>query len=295
MITNKKPTIGLGILSWKAHETIRKTLASYQQENLFSLFDQSLIYFNDIGEEDRKIAKEAGLLCTGGVNTGIFGGMEEIAKHLSSMDYILFLQNDCPVIEDNNETRRQLSEAIHLLEEGKIDMMRMRHRWKVGEGFDLHKYLRYFGVAELHPDFSFEETGIQKKELPETLLKKIRRLLRPRKAKKLLGKCVYLEKEPHLIYPKSIRKENNIFIMDSSILPFTEQSFLIGKEFISTLIDHVKAHPSNRTLNGFQSMEIALNGNYWKKGGFKVGVGAGIFTHNRFDGSFRKNHPTYKE
>ena len=265
MTINKKPTVGLGILSWKAHKTIRKTLASYQQENLFSLFNQSLIYFNDIDDKDREIADENGLSCAGGPNIGIFGGIKKIATHLESMDYILFLQNDCPMVENHTEMQRQLSSAIQLLEEGKINMMRMRHRWKVGEGFDLHKYLRYFGVTELHPDFRFEETDVQREAPPEAPLKKLRRLLRPKKARKLLGMGIYLEKNPLLIHPGLIQKENGIFIVDSSIIPFTEQSFLIGKGFISTLIDYVERYPRNRTLNGFQSIKIALNVNYWKK------------------------------
>lgn len=294
MTTTKKPTIGLGILSWEAHKTIRQTLASYQQENLFSLFDQSLIYFNDIGKEDRKIAAENGLPCAGGPNLGIFGGMKGIAKYLEDMDYILFLQNDCPMVEGYEEMHRQLSTAIRLLEEGRIDMMRIRHRWKVGEGFDLHKYLRYFGVSELHPNFSLEETGISKEELPETHLKKIRRILRPRKAKKLQGMSAYLEQKPHLVHPHIIEKTDNVFIVDSSAIPFSEQPFLIGRNFLNTLFDYVEKHPRSRTANGFQTMEVPLNVAFWKNSGFKVGVSTGIFTHNRFDGSFRKTHHAYE-
>ena len=50
--------ISLAILSWKAHDTIKKTLNSYNKENLFSLFDESFIYFNQISEEDKQLAKE---------------------------------------------------------------------------------------------------------------------------------------------------------------------------------------------------------------------------------------------
>ena len=46
--------ISLAILSWKAHDTIRKTLNSYNKENLLSLFDESFIYFNQISEEDKQ-------------------------------------------------------------------------------------------------------------------------------------------------------------------------------------------------------------------------------------------------
>ena len=295
MIAGGKHKIGLGILSWRAHETIRKTLTNYNDTRLFELFDQSLIYFNDICDEDRKIAEEAGLSCEGGPNIGIFGGMKALAKHLSEMDYILFLQNDCPAAADHDPIKRELDIAVDLLQSGQADMIRMRHRWEVGEGFDLHKYLRYFGVKKLHPDFNFEQTGIRQEELPETVNKKILRMMRPGKAKKLIGMSVYLETNPLLRFPAYIQKEGESFIIDSSVIPFTEQSFLIGKAFMNQLFDYVEENPRKRTLNGFQSMEIALNVDYWKKGGFKTGISTGAFTHNRFDGSFRENHPAYKE
>jgi hypothetical protein len=294
MQSYSKNTIGLGILSWRAHNTLRQTLASYEQENLFSLVDESVIYFNDICDADIEIAQAADLQYAGGKNSGIFGGMQNLAQRLNS-SYLLFLQNDCPLAESRESIHQQLNQAVELLENNKIDMMRLRHRWKVGEGFDLHKYLRYFGVKELHPDFDFEDTGVNKKELPDSILKKLRRFFRPSKAKKLIGKSVYLEKNPHLTHPRFIEKEGNIFIVDSSVLPFTEQSFLIGRHFMASLMDYVEQHPKQRTLNGFQSMEIALNVPYWKKGGFKIGIGTGIFTHNRFDGSFRKQHHAYKD
>jgi len=295
MTQQEKIKVGVGILSWRAHETIRQTLLSYEQEKLFSLFDQSILYFNDLCEEDKRMANEFKVPFAGGENLGIFEGMRAIAKQLDSMDYILFLQNDCPMVENHEELKRQLAEAIALLEEGTIDMIRMRHRWKVGEGFDLAKYLRYFGVSELNESFSFEETGIQRETLPDSLAKKLRRTFRPSKAKKLLGMSVYLEKNPHLIHPRFIQGEGDTFIVDSAVIPFTEQPFLIGKKILSQLFDYVEKHPRSRTLNGFQTMEIPLNDSFWKNGGFKIGVSKGVFTHNRFDGSFRKNHPAYEE
>jgi hypothetical protein len=288
------PKIGLGILSWRAHETIRKTLSNYNKNGLFELFDQTLIYFNDLCDEDRSIAEEAGIPYEGGANSGIFGGMKALAHHLKEMDYILFLQNDCPAAVDHDAIKHELDRSIGLLQSGTADVVRMRHRWQVGEGFDLHKYLRYFGISKLNTHFNYDQTGIRKEEVPETLEKKIRRLLRPGKAKKLLGMSVYLEENPELLYPYYIRKIGETFIIDSSVIPFTEQSFLIGKEFMSQLFDFVDKNPRKRTLNGFQSMEIALNVPFWGKGGFKTGISTGVFTHNRFDGSFRENHPAYK-
>ena len=43
----KKITIGLGILSWNAHETLIKSLQSYPSDFL-DFFDEKIIYFSDI-------------------------------------------------------------------------------------------------------------------------------------------------------------------------------------------------------------------------------------------------------
>jgi hypothetical protein len=282
-----RPTVGLGILSWKGHFTLRKTLDSYRVSGLFNLFDRNLIYFNDLCEADKKIAEEYGLEYTGGPNVGIAAGTENLARGLCT-DYVLLLQNDCPVAEGPDSIRSQMEYAIHLLESGRVNQMRMRHRWHAGEGFDLHKFLRYFGVQKLDPQFNFNETGVSSAELADSSLKRLRRLLRPEKAGKLSGMCVYLEKNPHERFPAVIRKEGPVYIVDSSALTFTEQSFLIGRDFfLNVLMQYVNTHPSPRTIRGFQVPERCLNCRWWKKQHFKIGIGAGIFTHNRFDGSFR--------
>lgn len=52
--TNK--SIGIGILSWRAHDTLQKSLDSYPADFL-GQFDQNLIYFSDISEADKNMAR----------------------------------------------------------------------------------------------------------------------------------------------------------------------------------------------------------------------------------------------
>ena len=56
----------------------------------------------------------------------------------------------------------------------------------------------------------------------------------------------------------------------------------------------VRANPSKRTSNGFQSPERPLNCGWWRKQEFRIGVGRGVFTHKRLDGSWRPKHHAYE-
>ena len=87
--------LSLGLLSWRAHETLRKTLASYK--SLLPLVDEAVIFFNSITDEDRAIANEFGFRAEGTQdNLGILGGTLSLVRCLQG-DMILLLQNDNPV------------------------------------------------------------------------------------------------------------------------------------------------------------------------------------------------------
>ena len=79
------PDVGLGILSWRAHRTLRRTLRTLADADMFSLFGESLIYFQEMCGEDRAIAREFNLRTVGGdANIGIRGGMKTLAESLQS-------------------------------------------------------------------------------------------------------------------------------------------------------------------------------------------------------------------
>ncbi|MEJ2660668.1 MAG: hypothetical protein P8Z73_08095, partial [Desulfobacteraceae bacterium] len=93
----KKPTLGLSILSWRAWNTLEASLKSHKEAGLFQHFDKSLIFFQDLCDKDMQIAGKYGLEYIGGPNCGIGEGMRRAADHLGT-DYVLFLENDCPTI-----------------------------------------------------------------------------------------------------------------------------------------------------------------------------------------------------
>lgn len=287
-------SIGIGILSWRAHDTLKKSLDSYPAHFLDE-FDQKLIYFSDISEADKAVAQSYGWSFAGEANKGIAAGMKNLAKNMHT-DYILLLQNDNPLCERPDFAIDHIKDAVSIMEEGRADLARMRHRWRVGEGFAcVSKYLKYYDVQDIsahyrpseheHPDVT-----------PKPVKKQLFRLLKRHNARRFKGRCVYIENAPQDIYPDLIDKYEDFFIIDSSALDFTDQCLLISREkWLNVFVPYVENHPSSRAPNGFQAPEICINSPWWRNSHFKILQGNGAFTHARFDGSFRAEHHTNKE
>lgn len=263
----------VGILSWKAHETLRKTLSAHTVADLRSNFDEAVIHFNSRTEADDAIANEFGWTAAGDErNLGLLEGTEQLARDMSG-DILLMLQNDCPVCVSKEETATYLREGVELIRSGKADIVRCRHRWNVGQGFsDCKNYLKCYFPGGKKTLFGW---------------------LRPFKAKRMIGRSPYVEQDPDRLFPKYIKREGNFLIVDSEVINFTDQPFLIRKDFLLELCQYAKEHPKKRTLNGFQVLELNLNCSWWRNKHYRIAIGEGCFTHNRFDDSFRMDHEAY--
>jgi hypothetical protein len=302
-MTPSSPTLGIGILSWRAHDTLRHSLESYTAcAGFLDLFDKRVIYFSDISDADRALAAQYGWTAVGGPNAGIAAGMKNLA-HALGTDYVLLLQNDNPIVEPAAFAHAHIRAAITLMQNGQAHMARMRHRWHVGEGFsDVIKYLRYFPALYIAPDFSWEQAGIDARRTGDNWRKKLRRFARPFASHRMAGRSVFIEQFPDHIHPHLVSRTvsttdaDDFLIIDSAVLPFSDQCVLAPRRFfLDVLMDYVDKHPKKRTLNGFQVAEICLNTRWWRRQHFKVLQGRGVFTHRRYDGSFRPEHHAYEK
>lgn len=286
---SRKPSLGLSILSWRSWNTLDTALKTHQDAGLFNHFDRSLIFFQDLCERDIEIAGKYNLEYTGGPNCGIGKGMRRAADYLGT-DYVLFLENDCPTIATPQEVERELFLAVDYLENGIIDIMRLRSRLYPGQGFsDPMKYLRYYPPRNPEPEVEISDF------ITPAWKRRLRWIFKPYNIHLMKGRSIYVEKYPEKLFPDTILKtEDNIWIGDSSCIDWTNQSVLLKRTlFQDVLMPYVDAHPSGLELHGFQEPERPLNCRWWRKQRFKIGQGAGIFSHNRFDGSWRPDHPAY--
>ena len=265
--------LAIGMLSWGARKTLRATLEALRREDIFSLFDEKVIFFQEIAPADREIAAEYGLEAEGDPrNLGIMGGMESIARCCRSK-YVLHVENDMRFVADRDATQALLRRAVEHLEERRVDCYRLTLALRSDDEKRRaeSKFLRYHSAPSL---------GIA-----DDARRKARRLLRPGKARRLVGRAVVVDDAPHERFPRWIRSlAPGHWAVDSAVINWSNQTPLYPREwFLRTILPAAKARFSSRPVNGCADLEKELNGRWWRRRGFRVGVCRGLFTHSRVD------------
>lgn len=265
------------MLSWRADRTVDHTLSSYAAENIFSLFDERQIFFQEMTRLDKEIAQKYGFEAEGNSrNIGIFGGIKALLEGMHS-DYVLFLENDCVLIEKYEAVASQLQAAIQDIERGKAHVYRLRHRRQPGEDFPaIKKYLRYHRPTQ---DAWIEQNKVS------AMLSGIRAFFRPEKFERLKSVAAYVEPFPDKLYPDVFtRTPQNNLIVSSRHINWTNQAVLFGRKWmIDDILSWVEAHPSKRTVNNFSDIEKELNSDWWRQQNYRIGLSPGLFTHRRLD------------
>lgn len=290
------PTIGFGLTTWRAPQTLAATLSSYHKKNLSNHFDQTLLNLQEASADDLAVAREYGYPFCDGPNIGIGSSLETIARKLKT-DLVLFLENDCPL--SNHVSSHDIADTITTVRtsfaQQRAKIFRLRHRWDFGEGFAIHKYLETYPVRNLHPKFLAHEI-LAKYPAPSLF----QQMKRAHKRKTLLGRAIYLEEYPEKKFPQSIQLMSDgpapFHLTDSRHLNWTNQSVVVERKwFLEILLPYIKAHPTKRTHNGFQCPEPILNNSWWRRQNFPIAVPTGLFTHERRDGSWRPSHHRFEE
>lgn len=270
------PRLGMAILSWKAPETVRHTVATYQQApNFLAQFDQKTIYFQEQTAADLAVAAALGFAAAGNqANRGILGGFEAALRAVEC-EYVLMLENDCPLVVDDAHALEQIQRVLADMVARHINICRLRHQRHFGEDFwDVGKYRQYYRAT-------YDDDSVRSR-----LVRLPRRLFRPFKASQMQGRAAYLEDAPERLFPRAWQRlPSGNLLSDSWYLNWTNQSILVKRDWcLNVLLPWVKAHPSSRRVNGFQDIEKELNCFWWRKQRWPILVATpGIFTHKRLD------------
>lgn len=268
------PGVGLGLLSWKSHVTLRTTLTALKKAGLLSCFEDCAIVFQECSRDDLDLAEEFGIRPVAlAENTGIQFGMKHVAEALDT-EFVLHVENDCLLTQTGEEAIRQFEVARSSLKAGDAHVYRFicgtDHR-RTGDG--PRKYARFHG-------------GSSASGLPlDPLLRMGRRVLRPGKSRRMCGNAVYFDEHPEERFPQYIeRLGTDHFVVDSAAINWINRSIMYPRSwFLDAIIPYAEANPCSRLTNGTSNLEREMNCDWWRDQHFKVGILPGVFAHNRLD------------
>lgn len=279
--------VTLALISWRAHLTLERTLASFEEADILSCFGSRQIHFNEICDADRAIADRFGFQAHGTPsNLGIFGAVDKLAAEVDT-PYVLFVENDCPLATDRDGFLDMMTSALADIAEAGVDVVMMRSRRQPGDPFwRADRYRRHFAVhdALLPEPPSCSRTA---PPLPADPISRLKRAFEDRRRPSLRGAAIYAEEDPSVRHPSAIRRSpNGNWLTSSRYLQWSNCCFLTRTDFLrNVVLDRVRTHPAPTTLNGHQDIEAALKyGKWWRRQSFVLAQSEpGPFTHRRLD------------
>lgn len=279
MEINKKllesKTVGLVVFSYKAPLTLSATFDSYRKSGFLDFFDDVCIFFIGQNKDDERVARENGarfVLCD--EEEGFMGALKEMGAHVDT-DYILWAEYDCKIWGRLTQAAlyEQLKAALDVLERDAADLVRLRHSWLGNPSVSAAAlYSYYYEVEQLASHWRNSEPL---SEAPGWV-KWMRRMMNPLRSKRWIGRSVYVEENPHLIYPQYIHKDGSIYIVDSEVFQWSNQPSLFSREFLLNgreKLERLKG--DGRTSSSFAR---SINSGRWRRSHYRVGVAPGIFT-----------------
>jgi hypothetical protein len=237
-----KLPISIGILSWNSGQVLVDTLTTYYNNGLFDIVNDVTILFQEASMQDVEIARHFGLdFIALQKNIGIGKGFLKLTDNAQS-DYVLVLEHDWNLIEDEETTYNTLKRSVSAIEMG-MDVVRLRHRKNPGNP---HFSFRHKGKELTYYD---DEIGCTSPHLLDSL-----------------HWC-----EPHIEFPEQIKKSEDMFWTTSRYGNWTNNPCLYKKQFY---LDTVRQFAGDGiALEGNISK-------WWAQQQYKVGHNEGLFMHN---------------
>lgn len=244
----EKLPISICILSWNNLKTLSNTLKSYKKNGLLSLSDDITILFQEASFEDIALANKFNIKYIALTeNIGIGKGFIKLAEQ-TKYENILFLENDWELVENSKTTFNRLQSGLEFLYRG-YDVVRYRSRKSPG-----------------HPLYSLVHKGNELEYFDDW-----HQCTSPH----LLESLHWLD--PSVQFPDKIQKEGEYFTTTSRWANWTNNPFMIKKEFYL------------KTILQFAGDSISFEKNiayWWARQTFKIAQGEGLFTHKDL-----KKHP----
>jgi hypothetical protein len=239
--------ISAGILSWKSPNTLEKTLETYVKNDLFDLIQDVVILFQEVTDDDKRLADKFNLPFIGlDTNVGIGNGMLMLAEQ-ARKDKFIFLEHDWQLVENYFTTKRRLLGALELIDDG-YNGVRLRSRKNFG--YPLYSEV-YKGNELNHYD-------------PNT------DLISPH-----LFDCVHWINEPDKTFPDKIQKYKYHYVTTSRWSNWTNNPCLFNTKFLIKSIENFVSYEEKHLEPSISS--------WWASQNYKIAWGEGLFKHVDYD------------
>ncbi|MEP0519282.1 MAG: hypothetical protein ABJO09_08980 [Hyphomicrobiales bacterium] len=263
-------TLGIGILTWKAHQTLRQTIESHIASGIETFLDERLIFVQEGDSESVKLATSFGYRVEkSSKNLGILGGFEALGTAMHS-EYIILNENDFSIVENPEKTREELDIAREIITSGIAKIVMLRSRKTPGKPFATPaKFRKYFPGNDASALTKFQATMMRK--------------LRPENARLMRARTIRLEKNAHLIAPEEVKQIMPGWNLTTSRWQsWTNNPIMIERKFfLDVIIAFANRADTRRRTNGFKNLEVEMNCNWWREQEFPIAQGPGLFTHGR--------------
>ena len=238
----EKLSISICILSWNNVKTLENTLKSYKKFGLLEMSEDIVVLFQEASEQDVKLAAKYNLKTIPlKENIGIGKAIKMLAEN-AKFENVLFLENDWELIENKNTVLHQLKTGLEFLNKN-YDVIRYRSRKKPGH--PLHSLKHKGNELDYYDDWH----NCTSPHLLESLH--------------------WLD--PAAEFPDKIQKEGDFFVTTSRWANWTNNPFLVKKDFLL------------HKILSFAGESVSFERNiaeWWTKQNFKIAQGEGLFRHN---------------
>lgn len=244
----QKLPISIGILGWNSNNSsLPNTLFSYLRNGFFDITDDITIFFQELKDEDKKLADYFGIKYIGSDNNvGIAKAFHSLVDN-AKYENFLILEHDWYLQESYKTTYNRIKSSINLLNDG-YDCIKMRSMSR--PGFTDFSVIRYF-----ENPLGYYDSEIQ---LPYP---------------HLLDTC-HIYADIHKAFPNEIQQ---VFVDDCMFYTTTSR---YGNYTNNPCIYKSKFYKD--LLEKFMCEKDELEGkvhHWWARQTFKVAHSEGLFTH----------------
>jgi GR25 family glycosyltransferase involved in LPS biosynthesis len=261
-----KMPITIGIVCWKSPKTITSTLNSYKKHGLFDLV-HPILYIQERTPKYEKIGIDHGIQEIMGTseNLGILQAFIALIE-ATKTKYFIFAECDFKLVHDNATTEKVLGEAIRLIEEENVQVVRLRDRKNPGDPMIAEMIA---GVNEMSDEERNKHVYDQNFAYK---LESVMFLEHPDKAFPNVFKTIDYSSRWYTCSDKGCAPwSNNIFIAPTAFMK---------EKILPLLMKRPGVNAQGRNDDVFAKLEFYLGEHLTN---YTVAQGPGLFTHERHD------------